>query len=254
MKHCLLLFAALLVAASCATTTPDERLLARSHHELGDQLMREGDFVGAMQELLKAAELDPGNPGIHMSLAVAYRNRGLPREAEKSLRRAIAIDRDNPEYRQALGALLLDQGRLEEAIPELEAAAKDLRYRTPHYAYTNLGFAYLGKGEPLPAIESFRQALLTAPNYVFAHRGIGDAYSLLGRWADAAEAYRTALSYYSSDGDSYVGLGLSEAKLGRLKEAQATLEKTLDVAPGTDAARRAKVYLERLERGQALEP
>lgn len=253
MRRCLLLLLLVLAALGCATEGPDRLQLARSHHELGDQLLRESDFVGAMRELLLAAEMDPRNPNIHMSLAVAYRNRGLPEDAEKNLRRAISLDDENPEFHQALGALLLDLHRYAEAVPELEAAAKDLRYRTPHYAFTNLGYAYLGQGDAPRAIDNFRQALVTAPNYVFAHRGMGDAYYLLGRYGEAAESYRAGLSYYSSDGDSYLGLGLSEAKQGRLEQALKALRSALDVAPGSDAARRARVYLDRLERGQALD-
>ncbi len=253
----LLVVLALLAALGCATTSPqqvDKRQLAASHHEMGDQLLRESDFVGAMRELLMASELDPRNPRILLSLAVAYRSRGLPEEAEKSLRRAVEIEPESPETHQALGALLVQMHRYDEAIPELRGAAKDLRYRTPHYAYTNLGNAYLGKQEPERAIECFRHALETAPNYLYAHRGVGDACYLLARYEEAAAAYRAALSYYASDGDSQLGLGLSLAKLGRVEEATRALQTAVDVSPGSDAARRARLCLERLERGQALEP
>jgi len=250
-KATLLTMTLALVLLACATTNPP---LARSHQELGAQMLREGDYVGAMREILTASELDPDNPTILMNLAVAYRSRGLPGEAEKALRRAIDLDGKNPELHQALGALLLDQGRFGEAVPELELAAKDLRYSTPHFAYTSLGYAWLGKGQPAQAITCFKQALATTPTYLYAHRGLGEAYYRLGRFDEAAASYRNAIADYASDADSHLGLGLAEAKLGHLREAEQALQAAIDVAPGTEAAGRARSYLERLSHGQALEP
>jgi Tfp pilus assembly protein PilF len=254
MARRLLVISLIILAATLAAcaTPPEKRQLALSHQELGNQMLREGDFIGAMRELLEAAEIDPDNAQTQLSLA--YRNRGLNPEAEKSLHRALSLDRNDAEIHQTLGALLVQMHRYDEAIPELTFAIKDLRYATPHLAYTNLGNAYLGKNQPPQAIESFRHALETAPNFVFAHRGIGDANYLLGRFDEAANSYRAALLYYSSDGDSQVGLGLCLARLGRVREARTAFQATLDVAPGTDAANRARLYLDRLERGVSLDP
>ncbi|MFH0809798.1 MAG: tetratricopeptide repeat protein [Pseudomonadota bacterium] len=254
MRRTLAVTLVLLAVCGCATT-PEQRRLAGSHHDLGDQLLREGKYVEAMPELLAAAEIDPHDATIQLSLGVSYRSRGLPVEAEKALHRALELAPDSAEAHQTLGALLLQLGRYDEAIAELDIAAKDLRYQSPHYACTNLGNAYLGKNEPGKAIEWFKRALQTVPGFWLAQRGLGNAYYLVGRFDEAATNYRAAMAAHPTDVESRIGIGRCEMKQGRLKDARQAFQGAVaSAAAGSEMAKKAQLYLDRLDSGVVPEP
>jgi tetratricopeptide (TPR) repeat protein len=94
---------------------------------LGDLLARGGRDAEAIPLLTRARELEPGNPDGWRSLgAIRSRMARTPAEAraaEELLRGAAQRAPNSAAAHDALGMHLLRQGRYDEAVPELRAAA-----------------------------------------------------------------------------------------------------------------------------------
>lgn len=98
----------------------------------------QGDYAKAIDECLRAIELDPGfgNP---------YND---------------------------IGAYLIEQGRLEEAVPWLEKAAQAERYDSPCFALFNLGRIYERQRQLSKAQQQYEKALASNAHYVPAQRAL----------------------------------------------------------------------------------
>ena len=64
-----------------------------------------------------------------------------------------------------IGAYLIQQGKLDEAIPWLERAIQAARYEARAFPWANLGRIYAARGDRKRAIECFRKALDEQPGY-----------------------------------------------------------------------------------------
>jgi tetratricopeptide (TPR) repeat protein len=65
------------------------------HHNLGVCLHRSGNLPYAIDELRLAVALDSEVPDVHQSLAEAYRDAGMLRDAERSCRRLLELNPDS---------------------------------------------------------------------------------------------------------------------------------------------------------------
>ncbi len=107
--------------------------MARASLTVGTRFEFEREKLQALRELVTQ---DPGNPHAHNSLAwkllcvvdISLRDAVT---AEQSVRRAIEIKPDQPQYRNTLGVALYYQDRLDEATTEFE---RSLALKTPQPA------------------------------------------------------------------------------------------------------------------------
>lgn len=112
-------------------------------------------------------------------------------EAVEPLRAAIEIDPSRPDAHTALGKVLLDLGRWEEACAALR---QGLTVGETPEARVNLGIAllHLESGGAAHAIEELRRALRLAPNLAEAHLYLGMALAESGETGDARESLARA--------------------------------------------------------------
>jgi Flp pilus assembly protein TadD len=89
-------------------------LLGRVEH-----LTASGDTAGALQELVRAAYLDPHAPRVHLLLARARRARGENDQALNEFRMCLWSEED-PAVRAEMAVLLKELGRLSEARREAQ--------------------------------------------------------------------------------------------------------------------------------------
>ena len=111
---------------------------------------------------------------------------------EESFARASALDRDDPFARNNLGSVLMQQGRLEEAIGFYQDAIR--RYPDYHKAYSNLGAAWARKGDTQKAVPLYTKALSLNPRDSATHLNLGIALARLGQTTRAAIHLRQFLT------------------------------------------------------------
>ena len=115
----------------------------------------------------------------HTFLGWAYSFQGRLEEAIAECRTAIEID---PEYGNPyndIGVYLMEQERLEEAVPYLERAMRATRYECPFFPHFNLGRIYEKKGHWLKAMGEYREALRLNPGYELAAQALHRLQAML---------------------------------------------------------------------------
>ncbi len=89
---------------------------------------------------------------------------GRLEEATAECLRAIEIDYND------IGVYLMQQGKLDEAIPWLEKAKQARRYEPRQFPFMNLGRVYLQQGRWWEALREFEGAVQLAPGDVRASK------------------------------------------------------------------------------------
>ena len=99
----------------------------------------------------------------HTYLGWAYSFKGRLNEAIAQCEIAIELDPDFGNPYNDIGVYLMQQQKLDDAIPWLERAKSAKRYEPRHFPYINLGRVYLTKGMIQKALEEFGGALQINP-------------------------------------------------------------------------------------------
>lgn len=86
-------------------------------------------------------------------------------EAIRLCKRAIQLDPEFGNPYNDIGSYLIEQGKLDDAIPYFERALKASRYDSYCYPYYNLGRVWEKKGMIHRARQSYQQALEENPEY-----------------------------------------------------------------------------------------
>ena len=128
----------------------------QSAFRLADELLREGDASGARALISRAVALDELSAAVHQQAAIFYSRMGDNQAAEESLVRAIDLESGNPEPLYFLALLRAEQGNLEESI----ALLRDTVVIEPQFyrAWYNLALALTKLERWEEADEALRQA------------------------------------------------------------------------------------------------
>jgi serine/threonine protein kinase len=109
----------------------DRRGYAEGLYRRAKEAYQGQDYWGAIQLARQAIELDQLEPSYHHLLGLGLmRNRNWQREAEESLRKAVALEPSNTTYLASLADLYRSRGDNEQAEATLEKA----RAIDPHFA------------------------------------------------------------------------------------------------------------------------
>jgi serine/threonine protein kinase/tetratricopeptide (TPR) repeat protein len=238
--------------------------LVDSHAAMAVVLEGTGDDRGALKEFSKALALDPSDPKTLVWQAQLFSKLNRWQDAERTLRRVLALRPNDWVAYNELGVALNSQGKYGDAIDQFRLAC--VAAPGSSMAFSNLGAVYMQMGHFPEAVEYLKKSLALRPNALaaanissalraqgkatdalpFAQKAadldpaddwnwleLGDCYSSLpGHQNSAKEAYKKAASVVenhlrtdSSDGASWMQLALYEVKSGRLQDALALVKK-----------------------------
>jgi len=134
-------------------------------HERAMELIQEAmhhQMAGELEEAIhlykKSISIYP-TADAHTYLGWTYSFQGRIEEAIAECETAITIDPEFGNPYNDIGVYLLQQQKLDEAIPWLENAKGAKRYEPRHFPYLNLSSIYATKGMINRALEEFRGAL-----------------------------------------------------------------------------------------------
>lgn len=143
-----------------ATTKDQERAIELIGEAMKLQMAEE--FDDAIRLYRESIELFP-TADAHTYLGWAYSFKGRLNEAIAQCEIAIELDPEFGNPYNDIGVYLMQQQKLDDAIPWLERAKNAKRYEPRHFPYINLGRVYLTKGMIQKALEEFGGALEINP-------------------------------------------------------------------------------------------
>ena len=131
-------------------------------------LFRQGRFAEMLEAAKPVAGRYPGVAILHSLLGGAYSKLDMRDEALDALGRALALNPNDPDARNAIGVVLTSMNRNEAAIAHLREA---VRLRPDHVdAFSNLAIALDNAGQSAAAREAVDKALAISPRNANALR------------------------------------------------------------------------------------
>jgi tetratricopeptide (TPR) repeat protein len=121
-----------------------------------------GDLDGAIETYRRSIQTCP-TAEAHTFLGWTYSFQGRLDEARTECLRAIEIDPDFGNPYNDIGVYLIQQDRLEEAIPWLERATTAPRYEPRHFPHMNLARIHVSRGRWWDALRELETATRFAP-------------------------------------------------------------------------------------------
>ena len=231
MKKLLCLAVAILLLAACGGK---EAALFSKAQRLTDK----GEFEKAISVY---SQIIRNNPESY----TAYASRGLLYErlkakdaeqlkknkemAERDYTRALNLNYQHPEIINNLAALMIDQGRYEEAILQLNLA---LMLQPDYFmALMNRAIAESQTGRLADALADFDHADAVRPHtsLVFLNRGIAEYES--GLYASALQDFATVIELEPNNPRAYMERGRTFIKMGYFQNAMDDLQKSIALKP-----------------------
>jgi tetratricopeptide (TPR) repeat protein len=174
-----------------------------------------------------------------LQLGMAFSAEGRRAEGIEQLRLAV---RDNPRAHYALGVELFNDGRLDEAIGELETFVREQPLLVDVVtARQALGRAFARQRRWPAAVEQYRLALGLNPTAAEATEISGDLADALYEqraFADSIAWYRRYLQARPDDTTALTRLGLALISTDRLDEALTAFRRAAEIAPADATAQR----------------
>jgi len=142
------------------------------------RLQMAGDLDAAISTYRQSLDVTP-TAEAHTFLGWAMSFQGRLDEAIEECHRAIAVDPDFGNPYNDIGVYLMQQDKLEEAIPWLERAKQASRYEPRQFPFMNLGRIYTKQGRWSEALRELQEAVRVAPRDAGARRAL---HELRGRF------------------------------------------------------------------------
>ena len=204
-------------------------------HELGDD-------GAAEKDLLRAAQLEPGNLDIQQRLAYHYSRTGQTDKARRHYTQLVKLPGNlSPDAFINYAAMLLQLGDTREAA--VVAGNGVARFPDNYGLRLNQGSALGDSGQHALAVDAYRAAMRLQPARLDAHYNLGNLYLLqLKQPRKAVLEYRTALKLQSGPDldaagqreqrmDIHLNLASALTDSGDAAGARAALQAAIDEAP-----------------------
>jgi len=203
---------------------------------LGEALLLEEKYEGALEQYLRLSELEPSDPRHYLRLALIYRRLGKLDKAEEMLLRAKQDAPGSLEviYNEAL--TYRAQGRFEDAIRVLSdavAAARGTeRPSTMAILYEQLGALFREVENYPAALETFEELRALGPEQEKRARElIIDTYRMNRQLGKALEESQKAIEAYPDDRSFVMTRALLLAEKGEPAAGAALIQGLLNEAP-----------------------
>ena len=237
MKRYLLLFIVfpmvlnLVACASKQAEVLQQKKRAEAMRNLGEAYIQEGNFSAALKELVNAEQLTPDDPYLQNDLGRAYMGKQHLNKAVFHFEKAISLKPDFAPAMNNLGAAYLAAEKWDKAIETLQILSENLFYGTPHFALSNMGYAYYNKKMYGQAEQKYLEALAIEPQFLIALRGLGNTYMAQGNMDKAISSFKKAVAAAPQYPELHADLAKAYIASRQFEDALGEMKKTLELAP-----------------------
>ncbi|MCP2732454.1 O-linked N-acetylglucosamine transferase, SPINDLY family protein [Limnofasciculus baicalensis] len=196
-------------------------------HLLGIVSAQKKEYSQAIEQIMRAIQLNPKEALFYNNLANVYQDKGDIEAAISAFTHALELAPQSWDIYYNLGILFGIKNDFDSAIKFLETFVK----AQPHHVegHTNLGVAYGKKGETEKGIAAFEKALALNPNQVNTLNNLGNAYIEYGELEKAILSCQKAIELEPNYAEAHYHLALALQKQDRLTEAVKSYQKALEI-------------------------
>jgi predicted O-linked N-acetylglucosamine transferase (SPINDLY family) len=195
--------------------------------ELMQEMSRMNKFLLMQHTALLLIDRNANDGQAWYLLGASYLSQKKNSEALDALLKALQLLPGNLGVLTNLGGVLFLLGRVHEALDVLKKTL------VPHpevmMSHNNLGSVYRHLGRFEEGIEQFKLSLSYNPNYAEAHNNLGLTYAALLNYDAAICEYKLALESNPNLFLSYCNWAKALHNMGRLKEAMLCCEQALEI-------------------------
>ena len=208
----------------------------------GVALLKHGQIDEGLEELIRARNRKPTDPGLKLNLCVGFASSRRYDDAIDCYEQMLQMSPDSPDLKERMAQAYYLKGLRDDAIRLYEELDRD-GYRT---ALLGLGEAKDYNGDSRSAVKAYDKFLATESqdrNKALAHVKKGLALAHLGSHHDALDEYREALKYAPGDVLILVHEGLERADATDIDCGIAQIKSVVDENQKSDALPFARVQL-----------
>lgn len=248
------------MAMSCATGSRAGNAEASDKRfQLGVDYFSKGMVSAALEELIKAVDLDPNNADAHNLLGLVWLRKGADAEdmatrsqclkgeelvlekqemdghfkkAAERFHEAVRLRPDFSEAYNNLAVVSTHFGKYDDAVGYAEKALSNVVYREPYAARGNLGLAYLNKQEYAKAAKELRQAIFDEPRFCVGRYRLAKVYYEQKDYERAGEEIDKVMGDKACPIQEAAYLaGLVALRRGDRQRAAMSFERCIQLAP-----------------------
>jgi tetratricopeptide (TPR) repeat protein len=189
------------------------------------------DYVDAMKWLQKAVSMEPRNTDAWYSLGRAYYTVARLDEAQKAFQNVLNLDPVNGKAENNLGLIYESSGAPTAAIEAYEKAIawqKDSLLPSEQ-PYVNLGNILMEQGRMKEALAPLEKAVTLAPDNAYCRLTLGVYYHKSGRLEDGRRELERATQLDPNNAAAHFQLGRLYKDMHVLDRAQAEFERTAEI-------------------------
>jgi tetratricopeptide (TPR) repeat protein len=202
----------------------------KAHNNMALASIDIGELELAEAHYRESLAIEP-QPAIYNDLGFVLEKEGLPDEAAEMYRKALELDPESATARYNLAASLARSGEFAEA----ETLFRDALAKNPTtQAYTGLGVVLLQQGRTQDAIVNLQDAITADPTNAAAYDALASILVRQGKFAEAAATLRALIKHQPSPA-AHRELAEVLQRLGRADEARSELERAQALEQNTSA-------------------
>jgi len=188
-----------------------------------------GQMTLAEQACKELLQIYPRSSVILNVFGAILKEQGRLQEALQTFDKSIQV---NPDYAQAYnnrGIALKEHGQLEKAVASYDKAIQ----LKPDFedAYCNRGIALQELGQIKEAVESYNKAIQLKPDCAEAYSNRANALQELGQIKEAVESYDKAIQCKPDFAEAYSNRGTALKELGQFEKAVESYDKAIQFKP-----------------------
>ncbi len=195
---------------------------------------REGRFKEAEYCYRQVLASVPHDVDVLCNLGAVLMSQGRLDEAASSLTKAVSLDRNHAISSYNLGNVLKKQGKIEEAKDSfLRAIESDRSHAGAHF---NIGNIYMEEGKLDEALAYFHNTISINPGHIAAHLNRGNVLKMQGKMDEALASYRNVLAGDENNAAAYYNIGIILKAQGKTDEAIDAYKQAVAIEPGNSSA------------------
>jgi len=219
-------------APSAAPGTParaGQWIPIRNALERAQKLLDVGRPKQAEALLRKIIEARPQRADARNLLGVALHRLGQGDEAMKTVREAIRINPNNPNFYCNLGEMERQAKHLDAA----EAALSRALAINPNsvQALNNKGIVHYDKREFGKAMACYRKVIALEPAHAEVYNNLGNALRAIGRPSEAIAEYENAIERREKYAEAYNNMGITLREMQKFEEAERAFRRAIAFRP-----------------------